>query len=204
MCYYVRITPDVADIELTFDAKFELPEQYEKREQINGFAHPYTPVITNENQSIIELCHWGLIPFWAKDRSIAKRTLNAKIETIEKKPAYRKDVNNRCIVIINGFYEWQWQDEKGIEKTKFLITSQEAPIFCLAAIYADWKDKQTGEPVRSFSIVTTEANELMAKIHNMKKRMPVVLTNDSRREWLNGSPFEAFQYPEVHLNAEAV
>ena len=88
----------------------------------NGFTYPKCPVVSSENTKLIKHYQWGLIPFWAKDDSIKAYTLNAKIETIKEKPSFKGCIKNRCLVIVDGFYEWQWLDPKGkknkiIEKT---------------------------------------------------------------------------------------
>src|SRR5690606_19415339 len=108
----------IKEIENTFDARFVEPEGYVPREEINAFDFQKNPVITDENRGEIELFHWGLIPFWAKDESIKKMTLNARIETLPQKPAFRDSVSNRCLVLANAFFEWQWLDAKGKSKQK--------------------------------------------------------------------------------------
>jgi len=151
------------------------------------------------------LYHWGLIPFWSKDDNIKRATLNAKVETLSEKPSYRNSTKKRCLVIADGFYEWQWLDPKGKEKQKYLIRAKDQEIFALAGIYSHWTDKSTGEEKDTFSIVTTEANELMAEIHNNKKRMPIVLRKEDQRRWLLKEDYSAFAFPyEVELHAEAV
>ena len=134
----------------------------------------------------------GLIPFWAKDDSIKQYTLNAKIETLNEKPAFKNSVKNRCLVIADGFYEWKWLDEKGRKKQKYLITLPDSDLFAFAGIWSEWQNKSTGEIINSYSIITTEANELMAEIHNSKKRMPVILTKKNEKDWLGGEEINDF------------
>lgn len=205
MCYRTKLNSKIKEIEKTFDAGFLEPESYTPKEEINAFEFQKTPVITNENRGEIEMFHWGLIPFWAKDEQIKKMTLNAKIETVTEKPAFRNSVENRCLVIANGYYEWQWLDPKGREKQKFLLEPKNQEIFAFAGIFSNWTNPQTGERIDSYSILTTEANELMSKIHNNKKRMPVVLRKEDQINWLAGKNVEQFSFPyEVELNAIAV
>ena len=110
-------------------------------------------------------------------------TLNAKAETIHSLSSFRESIKSRrCIVPLTSFYEWRWNDPKGNSKTKFQIGLKEE-IFSLAGIYDSWLDKETGENLNTFAVITTEANPMMAKIHNKKKRMPVILSNN--KEWFS-------------------
>lgn len=93
-----------------------------------------------------------------------------------EKPSFKDSINKRCLVIVDGFYEWQWLDKVGKSKQKYLITHKQDEPFAFAGLYNDWLNPATGDIRRTYTIVTTEANELMAEIHNNKKRMPVSLT----------------------------
>lgn len=205
MCYRTKLNSKLAAIEKSMEARFIEPELFTPHKEINGFTHVATPVITDDNQGEIEMFHWGLIPFWAKDDKIKRMTLNAKIETVEKKPAYRNSVNNRCLVIADGYYEWQWLDPKGKEKQKFLLEPEDQEIFAFAGLYSSWNNPETNESINSYTIITTEANELMSEIHNNKKRMPVVLKKGDHARWLSGEDVEKFAFPyEVELKATKV
>ena len=184
MCYHSKQSKDAQSIENRFNAKFETLD-FVGTDRYNGFTHPKTPIIANNNAQNIKLYNWGLIPFWAKDNSIRKNTLNAKIETISELPSFRNCVKNRCLILVDGFYEWKWLDPKGKEKQQYLITVPNDEPYAIAGIYSEWTDKETGEIVPTYSMVTTEANELMAEIHNTKKRMPVILTKENEKDWLN-------------------
>jgi putative SOS response-associated peptidase YedK len=186
MCYTIKQTANQRLLEGRFKARLKYPAQLETIESSGGFAFPLVPVITNEDVESIQLFHWGLIPHWAKDKEIRKNTLNARIETIDEKPSFRASVMNRCFVLIDGFYEYQWQDAKGKEKKRFLMTMPDGEPFALGGLFSIWTDKTTGELVPSFTILTTEANEQMAIIHNTKKRMPLILTKDNEMDWLEG------------------
>lgn len=202
MCYRTKMNKTVGEIERAFDAKFISPGSYVPRDEINAFDFMKTPVITDENWGEIDLFHWGLIPFWAKNDAIKKSTLNARIETLTEKPAFRNSVNQRCLVLANGYYEWKWLDEKGKKKQKYLISPTNQEIFAFAGLYSTWKEPETGNIVNSYSIITTEANELMSEIHNNKKRMPVILKEQDRKNWLKGTPVSNFAFPyEAELKA---
>lgn len=205
MCYRTKLESKLEEIEKSLDAKFIEPDLYNPMKEINAFTHIKTPIITDENAEEINMFHWGLIPFWAKDNKIRKMTLNAKIETVEEKPAFRTSVKNRCLVIADGYYEWQWLDPNGKEKQKFLLQPENQEIFAFAGIYSTWTNPETNDLISSYSIITTEANELMSEIHNNKKRMPVVLKKEDHSLWLSGKDVSHFAFPyEVELNASKV
>lgn len=195
MCYYVEITQDKKVFIKRFDIEIDM-EQWPENSLFSGFAHPELPLIYNDNPTKIQSGKWGLKPFWAKP-GFEKNTLNAKIETLTEKPAFRNSVNNRCLVLVDAFFEWKWLDEKGKSKQKYRLSVPGGEPFALAGI---WTETQ-GE--RSFSIVTTEANELMAEIHNTKKRMPVVLSRNFEIYWLQGGQINDFKDgSETQLSAD--
>lgn len=200
MCFHSRQISNPETLEKRFDAKFS-DHDYTGKDRFIGFSYPKTPVITNLNEHSIDLYNWGLIPFWAKDDSIRKNTLNARIETLSEKPSFRNSIKNRCLILVDGFYEWQWKDPKGKEKQQYLITLDKDEPFAFAGIYSDWVNKETGEVLKTYSIITTEANELMAEIHNNKKRMPVILTSENEKLWLHGTDVNEFFKPQIELKA---
>jgi putative SOS response-associated peptidase YedK len=153
---------------------------------VNGFEHPKLPIVKEDG---ISLYQWGLIPSWTQDASkandIQSKTLNAKGEPIFEKPSFRKSiVSQRCLLPIAGFYEWQ--DLNGV-KYPYFVSLKEQEHFSLAAIYDHWLDRTTGEMRNTFSIITTPANPLMEKIHNLKKRMPLILSPNDEVKWIDHS-----------------
>lgn len=185
MCFHSKQSQTAQQLENRFNAKIVngvsiQPSIY------NGFQYPKTPIITNKDSDKIQLYYWGLIPHWAKEDSIRKNTLNARIETITEKPSFRDVVNKRCLVIADGFYEWQWLDSTGKQKQKYELTLPNNEAFAFAGLYSEWIDKSTGEVLNTYTILTTEANELMSQIHNTKKRMPVILSKEYEQSWLKG------------------
>lgn len=203
MCYNTKLIRSAAELENRFAVNFPNKNEYHPREIINAFTFPKTPVITNREPKIIQNLQWGLIPAFSIDRSIQKFTLNAKIETLSVKPSFKNYVENRCLILADGFYEWQWLDVKGKRKQKYLIETIENPLFAFAGIFAEWMDNETGEILSTYSIITTEANEFMAEIHNIKKRMPVVLCPENELKWLQGGPIEQFKNVTTPLKAES-
>lgn len=205
MCYRTKLNAKIKNIEKTFDAHFIEPDAYVPQAEINAFSFSKTPVITDENPGEIDFFNWGLIPFWAKDTAIRKMTLNARIETATEKPAFRNATENRCLIIANAYYEWQWLDAKGKEKQKYIIKPEAQEIFAFAGLYGSWKNTETNELVNSYSILTTDANELMSTIHNNKKRMPVLLKAEDQKNWLQGAELSNFAFPyEVTLTASPI
>ena len=187
MCYSISITVKTDDLEKRFGATFKESNSFEPIYHASGFSTPFIPVISNENVNVIECYQWGLIPFWIKDEKAASnirfRTLNARAETIFDKPSFKHSIiKNRCLVLVDGFYEWR--EVKG-KKFPYHIKLTDDDSFALAGIWDTWENKNTGEIRKTFSIITTNANLLMAKIHNTKKRMPVILRRENEKRWLS-------------------
>lgn len=187
MCFHSKLSKSAQELKNRFKASFENEEAYQAA-IYNGFQHPKTPVITNKQPSTIQLFDWGLIPPWAKDTSIQKSTLNAKIETLHEKPSFKNVMHNHCLVLADAFYEWQWLDDKGKNKQKYELTLPNNEAFAFAGIWSQWHNPATNEWMNSYSILTTEANELMGRIHNTKKRMPVIIAPENEQDWLQGMP----------------
>lgn len=205
MCFRTRLNAKITEIEKAFEAQFTEPELYHPQEEINGFDFSTNPVITNFSPGEILFYNWGLIPFWAKNENLKKSTLNARIETLSEKPAFRNSVENRCLIIADAYYEWQWLDEKGKKKQKYLITSAEEEIFAFAGLYSHWTHPETGANRGTYTIITTRANKLMSAIHNNKQRMPVLLHPRDRQAWLEGASHHNFAFPyEVELQAQKI
>ncbi|MFH1923901.1 MAG: SOS response-associated peptidase [Planctomycetota bacterium] len=122
---------------------------------------------------------WGLIPSWAKDPAIGNRMINARAETVAEKPAYRAAFRQRrCLVVADGFYEWQ---RLGARKQPYFIRMRDDRPFAFAGLWESWQGPEQG-PVESCTLLTTEPNELLEPIHN---RMPVILAADDYQQWLD-------------------
>jgi putative SOS response-associated peptidase YedK len=186
MCFTVNINLTRNELEKRFGTKFRDPGSYQSSYYLNAFDLPLLPVILSEDTESIDMVSWGLVPFWIKDAKAASeiriKTLNARAETIQEKPSFRTAVKSkRCLVLVRGFYEWQ---HRGTEKIPYFIFLKNKEAMAIAGIYDDWTDRETGECIRSCSVITTAANPLMEKIHNSKKRMPVVLPKNSEQSWI--------------------
>lgn len=161
-------------------------------EMVNGFSHPKCPVIIDSEPGFIDSYTWGLIPSFAIDSEIQKFTLNARIETIDTKPSFKNSIGNRCLVIADGFYEWKEVSRNGKKfKHKYLIVMPDEQLFAFAGLYSFWNDRTSGNICKTFTILTTEANSVVAAIHS-KNRMPVILKQNEESLWLEGAPYSLF------------
>ena len=131
----------------------------------------------------VEALHWGLIPFWAKDKKIGNKMFNARSETLASKRAFaRSFAKRRCLIPVDGFYEWQRIDDA---KQPVFIHRVDGDPFAFAGIWESWRGPdRSDEPLRSCSIITGEPNTKMADYHN---RMPVMLAPDAWKQWLDPS-----------------
>ena len=129
----------------------------------------------------LAMLRWGLVPSWAKDIAIGARMINARAETLAEKPSFRSAFKSRrCLIVADGFYEWQKQP-KG-PKQPFLIGLKDGEPFAFAGLWERWEKSPDDKPVESCTIVTTEANDLLKPIHD---RMPVILAPDDYDAWLD-------------------
>ena len=132
----------------------------------------------------VALARWGLVPFWAKDAKLAYSTFNARAEEVAQKPAFREALKKRrCLVPADAFYEWQRLDAK--TKRPFAIGMAGGGPFALAGLWESWKPAD-GPALETFTILTTDPNEIMEPIHN---RMPVIVEPRDYARWLEpGDP----------------
>lgn len=138
--------------------------------------HPKEPKRT------YSLVRWGLIPYWAKDRSIEFKTINAMSETAAEKPAFREAMRHRrCLVLADGFYEWQKVGRK--QKQPYNFGMADGSVFAFAGLWEHWRDSAHANAViETCTILTTKANALVADVHD---RMPVILTPENYDAWLD-------------------
>jgi len=140
------------------------------------------PIIVSGSSNKAIMMKWGLVPFWAKDPKIGNKMINARAETVSTKPAFRTSFKRkRCLVPATGFYEWK-RTKAG--KIPHYIHMKDDSYFAFAGLYDRWKDPE-GNDLYTFTIITTEANTMMAKIHN---RMPVILRTSDEDLWLSKEP----------------
>ncbi len=187
MCYFVEHNIQRKELEKRFNVKFPEDTRYTPAFFQSAFNKPLMPVITADKRNEAQFFQWGLIPFWSKDEASAEKTrystANARAETAWDKPTFRKAMQSgRCLVSAHGFFEYHTTPEL---KIPYYIRLKDNDIFAFAGIYDTWNNPETGEIVRTFSILTTTANPLMEKIHNLKKRMPVILPKEKEEDYIN-------------------
>jgi putative SOS response-associated peptidase YedK len=162
-------------------AQFDVAEPEQLADRYN--IAPTQPVgIVRLDRSAAErewaLVHWGLIPSWAKDPGMASKMINARGETVAEKPAFRAALKRRrCLVPTDGFYEWK---RTGSSKQPYYIRLQDHKPFAFAGLWEIWTAPD-GSELQSCTIITTEANELMERLHD---RMPVIIAPEDYKEWL--------------------
>ncbi|MCL6591742.1 MAG: SOS response-associated peptidase [Firmicutes bacterium] len=192
MCFFYALSRDAQSLKNRYQLQFEFefvmqpgvldqPVYY-----ASGFNYPRMPVITNQQPDQLQAFQWGLIPGWVKTKeeadSIRRHTLNARSETVFDKPSFREAIRRRrCLVPADGFYEWREFQGK---KYPYFIYRRDRDIFSFAGIWEEWVDRSTGELLKTFSILTTQANALLEQIHNTQKRMPVILPRNIEMSWL--------------------
>lgn len=139
-------------------------------------------LLSDGRERRIESFRWGLVPHWAKDPSLGPRMINARAESVSTKPAFRDAFRGgrRCLVLTDGFYEWRRPESGSGPKTPFRVGMSDGRPFALAGLWERWGPRD--EPLRTFTVLTTEPNELVASIHD---RMPVVLPRAEWERWVD-------------------
>ena len=136
--------------------------------------HPKT------GERVLGLLRWGLIPHWSNDPTIASKTVNARGETVRTVPSFRDAYRSRrCLVPADAFYEWK---ATGMTKQPFAIALRDRRLFAFAGLWENWKDPSSSQWVRTFTILTTKPNELVAPLHD---RMPLILAQADYEQWLD-------------------
>jgi putative SOS response-associated peptidase YedK len=180
MCGRYTLTSSGEDLALAF----ELPEL--------PFVPPRYNMAPTQEAAVVRVLEpggprrldplkWGLIPFWAKEAAIGNKMINARAESVAEKPAYKSSFKNkRCLVAADGFYEWK---KEGKLKQPYLIRRADKKPFAFAGLWSSWRNpEQGGQPVQTFTILTTSANDLMRPLHD---RMPVILDRENFDLWLD-------------------
>jgi putative SOS response-associated peptidase YedK len=140
-------------------------------------------IIQQEDDRHLKKRHWGLVPFWAKDISIGSRMINARVETITSKPAFRNALKQRrCLIPANGFYEWKG---KAGNKQPYYFCSLSGEPLAFAGLWEVWENKEAppeAGPYKSCTIITTDARDSVKDVHD---RMPLILKPEAYDEWLD-------------------
>lgn len=165
-------------LDISIDKLIELYKSIKNMEEFTPqdevFPTNTVPIVINRNVNEIRMMKWGYMPEFTK-----KPIINARAESVDIKPLFRNSFyNRRCIVPVTSFFEWENIDGKKIKRR---ISIEGEDIFSLAGLYSTFRDN-SGNEYESFTIITTDANDDMKKIHN---RMPVILSKDMENHWLN-------------------
>ncbi len=187
MCFSVNVNLVKEELENRYGATLIDTDNYRPSYYYHAFSLPEMPALCSGNPHKIQLLKWGLIPSWTRSiadaNAIRHRTFNARAESIETKPSFSSSFKSkRCIIPVKGFFEWQ---HRGKNKIPWYIYHHENEIISLAGLYDEWSESTTGELYSTFSIITTDANELMAEIHNSARRMPVILDKSAELKWID-------------------
>ncbi len=204
MCYYNSMSKKAKELVARYGRKTDIieivKEIIEEQSRVNAFSNPAYPIITSDDE--IQALNWGLIPFWVKPKedtekgrdeaekdafSIRKGTYNARSETIFERPSFRIPIlSRRCLIPSTGYFEYHHNNDK--TKTPYLIYLPDEEVFSMAGVYDSWISPKTGEVYNTFSMITTQANELTYEIHNGGKnphRMPVIINKQDEEKWLD-------------------
>ena len=194
---YSLATPNPADVR----ARFPIGESVEIRRRYNVAPGDEVLAVTTDREGNPrgELLRWGLVPTWAKSPDTGLKMINARVETVAERAAFRSAFERyRCLIIADGFYEWQRQAAR--PKQGFHITRSDGGVFAFAGLWSIWHDDQNeGNTLRTCTILTTAANPTIASLHD---RMPVILAPGNESAWLEQSrPTESLRDLLAGLNA---
>jgi putative SOS response-associated peptidase YedK len=194
---YSLATPNPAQVR----ARFPIGETVEVRRRFNVAPGDTVLAVTTDKEGVPrgDELRWGLVPSWAKSPDTGLKMINARIETVAEKPAYRRAFERyRCLIPADGFYEWRRTGPKG-PKEPFHISQAGGAPFAFAGLWSIWYDDATGEKLRTCTIITTAANSAIASLHD---RMPVILAADAEQDWIDkGTP--AARLPELLRSLDA-
>jgi putative SOS response-associated peptidase YedK len=184
MCGRVRLSSDYSEIKIRL--KFA-PSSVAPNFESDWNKPPTAPMLVAirsvDGERVPKMMKWGLIPHWAKDDKLQYSTFNARAEEFTTKPAFRDAWarSQRCLVVTDGFYEWQKLDAKGKQKQPYAIAMADDSQMVMAGLWAKWKSPTSGEEVLSCTILTCGPNKVMGELHD---RMPVILAEKDWPQWL--------------------
>ncbi|HEY2769797.1 MAG TPA: SOS response-associated peptidase [Solirubrobacteraceae bacterium] len=176
---YSLATPDPTAVR----SRFPLGESVEIRQRFNVAPGDEVLAVTTDKEGAPrgELLRWGLVPSWAKRADTGLKMINARVETVSERPAYRRSFERyRCLIIADGFYEWR--REPGGPKQPFHITRDDGGLFAFAGLWSIWYAPEGDTKLRTCTILTTAANSAISALHD---RMPIILAPEHERAWLD-------------------
>lgn len=184
MCGRYAANRDTGTLTEVFNIK-KLPEQIlEPNYNISPTTTSYVVTQDINDERILNVMSWGLVPSWAKDNSMMAKMINARFETVEEKPSFRSAfVKRRCIIPMDGYYEWFRPEDPKEKKQPYFIKAKDKPLLAVAGIYESWKNpSKENETLTTFSVITTEAKLGLETIHD---RMPVIVPDKNWTAWLD-------------------
>jgi len=178
MCGRFSMAIDSDDLQTAL-ALGQMPDDWKRR--YNIAPSQQIAAVRDAETRKVELLQWGLVPFWAKDPAIGNNLINARSESVFEKPSFKYAFRKRrCLILADGFYEWQKSGGKGSRPFYFSMRSGEP--FAFAGLWEYWQPKgQPGQALSTCTIITTAANETVAPVH---ERMPVILRKENMWDWL--------------------
>lgn len=182
MCGRYTITYNIEEVLADLDL---LMPDFDFEPRYNIAPSQRVPIVSSDAPQTLQLCKWGLVPPWAKDIKIGHKMINARGETVTEKPSFRSAIRQkRCLIPADGFYEWQ---KSSTGKQPIYIHRQDKKLMTFAGLWESWWDAEERE-LRTFTIITTTPNTVMAPIHD---RMPVIISPELRSKWLDiSAPLE--------------
>lgn len=180
MCGRFTQTAPWEKVKKEFAAK--MPESDLFKPRYNIAPMQIVPIVRDaESERTISTLKWGLVPLWSKDAEIGNRMINARAETLTEKPSFREAfAKRRCLVPTSGFYEWAKTGSGTKQPFYFYLKDKE--VFGFAGLWEEWIDRESGELLETFTIITTQANEVLKPVHD---RMPVIVKAANYDEWLD-------------------
>ena len=184
MCGRFTLTTSPDELQAAFDWLKMPPEMSDAHgggPRYNIAPTQPVAVVPNDGFNRLDFFTWGLVPSWAKDPNIGSRMINARAETLAEKPSFRNAFKRRrCLILADGFYEWQVIPGQKSKQPMYITLEDHRP-FAFGGLWEIWKSPD-GSEIYSCTIITTEPNPLMATIHN---RMPLILPPETYTQWLN-------------------
>ena len=187
MCGRFTFTSDSELLQQTF-LDFEIPDDLSPRYNITPtqdvvvVTNAQDDGVSDDGRKKMEFFQWGLIPSWAKDPKIGSKMINARSETLSEKPSFRTAYKRRrCLVLADGYYEWQQIPGEKVKQPVYIRFTSKNP-FAFAGLWEEWQANYMEKPLRSCTIITCPPNPLLKSIHH---RMPVILPQDAYAEWLS-------------------
>lgn len=184
---------DLRLIEKTFNVD-EIDAGVENQANYNIAPTQLVLAVVASGRKRLTQFYWGLVPFWAKDRTVGQRMINARLETVDEKPSFRQAFQKRrCLIVADGFYEWK--GEKG-QKQPWLLSPAQGGPFGFAGLWETWRDEEQ-KIYPSCTIITTAASDSIKDIHH---RMPVILTTQAHTRWLDTDNHDAAGLKSLLMN----